>query len=100
MRRKAFTLIELLVVIAIIALLLSILIPSLGAIKEYASVVNCLSNQKSLATAAVMYAGENDDKLFSGSVPDHVGTLNPPPWLTTPAVTGFIWEEETLSGSF
>ena len=84
MSRKAFTLIELLVVIAIIALLLGILVPSLSAIKEYASVANCLSNQKSLATAAILYAIDNDDKLFSGYVSSGVGTKDKPSWVKPP----------------
>ena len=70
MTKKAFTLIELLVVIAIIALLLSILIPSLAAIKEYASVVNCLSNQKNIALAYIMYTADNHDRFCSGNVND------------------------------
>jgi prepilin-type N-terminal cleavage/methylation domain-containing protein len=45
-KRKAFTLIELLVVIAIIAMLLSILMPALGKVKEKAKDVVCRSSLK------------------------------------------------------
>jgi prepilin-type N-terminal cleavage/methylation domain-containing protein/prepilin-type processing-associated H-X9-DG protein len=79
MRQRAFTLIELLVVIAIIALLLSILIPSLGAIKEYASIANCLANQRSLAHALLMYADENNARFPSGYVEDGLAAGAPLP---------------------
>lgn len=56
-RRLAFTLIELLIVIAILALLVSILLPSLVAAKDYSRRVVCLTNQKALGTGIQMYAG-------------------------------------------
>ena len=62
---KAFTLIELLVVIAIIALLMAILLPSLQAAKRLASSSACLSNEKTLLTAWIMYADDNDCSLTS-----------------------------------
>ena len=67
MKRKAFTLIELLVVIAIIALLLSIIIPSLRAAKEYASVAVCMSNQKQMDLAWTLYYSDNDGWIVGGS---------------------------------
>lgn len=66
-RTKAFTLIELLVVIAIIALLLSILLPSLRAAKELASGAVCLSNQKNLCIAWKAYSDDNNGALVGGS---------------------------------
>jgi prepilin-type N-terminal cleavage/methylation domain-containing protein len=62
--RGAFTLIELLVVIAIIALLVSILLPSLNRAKELAKAAICMSNARSLGTAFHIYAQE-----YSGYVP-------------------------------
>ncbi len=61
MRNKAFTLIELLVVIAIIALLVSILLPSLSRAKELARGTVCLSNMRSTGLAIQMYATENGE---------------------------------------
>jgi prepilin-type N-terminal cleavage/methylation domain-containing protein/prepilin-type processing-associated H-X9-DG protein len=60
-KNRAFTLIELLVVIAIIALLLSILVPSLGRAKEYARYVICKSNLRQYGSAVNAYLADNDD---------------------------------------
>lgn len=63
MRRKksGFTLIELLVVVAIIALLISILLPSLARARELAKRVVCMSNLKGIGNSCHIYANENYD---------------------------------------
>ena len=67
MSKKGFTLIELLVVIAIIALLLSIVMPSLQFVKKQAEHAVCLSNLGNLSKAWYAYSGENDDKMVGGT---------------------------------
>ncbi len=59
MRREGFTLVELLVVVAIIALLISILLPSLGSAKEATNRTVCASNLKSIGGVFESYAGDN-----------------------------------------
>lgn len=60
-RPKAFTLIELLVVVAIIAVLIAILIPSLGRSRDQAKMTSCKANLRSIGQLLYMY-----DNMFAG----------------------------------
>jgi prepilin-type N-terminal cleavage/methylation domain-containing protein len=62
--RRGFTLIELLVVIGIIAILISILLPTLGRARESAKRTQCLSNLRQIGTYLNMYAN-----MFKQQVP-------------------------------
>ena len=65
-RRKfstGFTLVELLVVIGIIAVLISLLLPSLNKAKEAANRAKCLANLRQLGHAMRFYASNNNDQV-------------------------------------
>jgi len=66
--RAAFTLIELLVVVSIIALLISVLLPSLKRARHQAKSVLCLANIKAIAAGSLTYAGEDPHEQ---SIPVH-----------------------------
>ena len=61
-KSRAFTLVELLVVISIIALLLSVLMPSLSKARSLAKRVVCAANQKTIVLAATAYQAGNNGK--------------------------------------
>ena len=70
---KAFTLIELLVVIAIVALLLSIIVPSLQNAKRYAAAAVCLANISQLGKAWMLFAEDNGGYIIDGDTSDERG---------------------------
>jgi prepilin-type N-terminal cleavage/methylation domain-containing protein/prepilin-type processing-associated H-X9-DG protein len=66
--RWAFTLIELLVVVAIIALLISILLPSLARARDQAKAVVCASQVKELTNATTMWLIERQQERIKGNL--------------------------------
>lgn len=79
----AFTLIELLVVVAIIAVLISILMPSLAMARKQAKQLQCLTHLRVQGHAAYYYAESNKDYLIGGveNIPDE----NIPEYINYPA---------------
>ncbi len=73
-RARGFTLIELLVVIAVIALLVGILLPSLGAARETARAIVCGAQIRQVSVAFNAYGTDNDEWL-AGS-PESSGWQN------------------------
>lgn len=59
-RTKAFTLVELLVVVGIIGLLAAILVPTLQQAQELTNRTVCMSNLRSINSAAMLYKSAND----------------------------------------
>lgn len=68
MNRKAFTLIELLVVIAIIALLVSILLPSLNKARDMAKGTVCMTNLRGIGTGMQLYLQDSNNIFPVGTV--------------------------------
>lgn len=82
---NAFTLIELLVVIAIIALLIGILLPSLGKARGTAQQLVCLQRMKELGTATSFYAADHDSRIW----PMQTGTFGWARIRDTESATGY-----------
>lgn len=83
-----FTLIELLVVVAIIALLISILLPSLARAKEQARIAKCLANMRGIIQAASGYMLDNtDDIVFAFPFNYRIDGRN----TRISLITEFIW---------
>jgi len=62
-QQSGFTLVELLVVISIIALLISILLPSLRSAREQAKLVKCMAHQRGMAQAGMSFATDNNGRF-------------------------------------
>ncbi len=89
---RGFSLIELLVVIGIIALLLSILLPTLTRAKQSATTVVCSSNLRQIGQALNLYANDN-----AGRLPQWSGIQLHPDGVGPPDAPGLGWTQQLQS---
>lgn len=78
-KKRGFTLIELLVVISIIAVLMSIMMPALGKVRQIAKQTTCVSNIRQLGLAWVLYSEDNRGRIVNGCTKDKD---DEPAWVT------------------
>src|SRR4051812_6137884 len=79
-KRPGFTLIELLVVVAIIALLIAILLPSLGKAKSRANTARCLAQARGLEGCISMYVADWKKMFPYSNTFAPAGGANPNEW--------------------
>jgi prepilin-type N-terminal cleavage/methylation domain-containing protein len=97
--RRGFTLVELLVVIGIIALLISILLPALNKAKVQSQKVACMSNQRQMATAWIMYGNDFKDYLPLGH-PDGGTTVTADPTGMDKFIPWFVGASRASSSNW
>ena len=95
---SGFTLIELLVVIAVIALLIGILLPSLGSARDTAKTVKCSANLRNLVLSAVNYSMNNRGFYGTGAWDNDTNEAWGPP-DTHGWVADFVNGEYALPGN-
>jgi prepilin-type N-terminal cleavage/methylation domain-containing protein len=98
--RRAFTLIELLVVVAIIALLISILVPSLGLARARSRATTCLSNLHQLGRAFQQYLLNNGDALPAAAQLPTIDRENPDANDRHPPIMDFLRPYTTVPELF
>lgn len=98
--RQGFTLIELLVVVSIIALLISILLPSVQAVRQQARISQCTSNMKQHALGVEIYATNNRDIFPHAPETPRVSAGATNPFGRTGNVAQFYGNREFPSSGF
>ncbi len=101
-RSRAFSLVELIVVAAIICVLLAILLPALGHIREKSRSAACLSNLRQIGAALHLYASDNNDYtpprgIDSGNTPGAPSGWGPPHY---PAYDRAAWSDQIILGQY
>ena len=101
-RRAAFTLIELLVVVSIIALLIGILLPTLGEARRQAGIVSCVATIRGNSQGVASYTADNNDRLptappGTGGQPPNTGPSSKPALNFANQLDGYLngWKFNT-----
>ncbi|MEO1129468.1 MAG: prepilin-type N-terminal cleavage/methylation domain-containing protein [Planctomycetota bacterium] len=92
--RRGFSLVELLVVIAVVALLVSVLLPALGAARRQGQLLQSVSNVRQITTAALAYAYDNSDTwpIWPVSINESRGWVRFNSWDAFGATTSEYWD--------
>lgn len=92
---RAFTLVELLIVIGIIAVLVALIVPAAGRVRDEARSTVCLSNLRQFALAAQGYASAGDGRYpvayYTSITATQITSYNWDFTLTRPRVSGSAW---------